>query len=205
MKAPEMKKTPTALKWLAEKRARLAGELQCAEQVSLQLAYDLADLDQQITALKPLLSAANSKVARIRHEVAAVDQVVVLYDSGINPSDIAPINAWAGNYGKHGALTRFLQKMIRERAPEYVHTKELEIATITHFSLVFEHKTIHRHWYEGSFRGCLKTMVTKGLIERGPDNYFGSNAIGKWRWKQEVEPTLKELRESAASQGSGPG
>lgn len=197
MKAPNMKKTPSALKWLAEKRARMAGELQCAEQVSLRLTHDLAELSQQQTALEPLLSAANSKVARIRNEVAALDQVVVLYDSGINPSEIAPINAWEGNYGKRGALTKFLQSMIKGRAPEYVHTKELEISTITHFALVFEHKTIHRHWYAGSFRGTLKMLAEKGLIERGPDNFFGSNAMGKWRWKQEVAPTLKELREAA--------
>ena len=190
MKASEMKKTPSALKWLAEKRARMAGELQCAEQVSLQLSEDLADLGQRIAALKPLLSAANSRVARLRHEVAALDQVVVLYDSGINPTDIAPINAWAGNYGKRGALTIFLKKIIQERAPAYVRTNELEIATITHFSLVFEHKTIRKHWYDGSFRSRLKSLAERGFIERGPDNCPGSHAMGSWRWKQEVAPML---------------
>lgn len=196
MKASIMKNTPSALKWLAEKRARIAGELQCAEQVSVQLAEDLVELRQQIATRESLLSAAINKVARIRNEVAALDQVVVLYDSGINPSNITPINAWKGKYGQRGALTNFLKKIIQERAPGYVITKELEIATIVHFGLVFDHETTHRSWYAGSFRSTLKALADTGVIERGPDNFFGSHMMGKWRWKQERPKTLAELRET---------
>lgn len=54
MKASEMKKTPSALKWLAEKRARLAGALKSAEQVSQCLGEDLEELRQRMATLEVL-------------------------------------------------------------------------------------------------------------------------------------------------------
>lgn len=194
MKAPNMKKTPSALKWLAEKRARMAGELQCAEQVSQYLESDADELRKELEMLERLLAAAKQKQDRLRIEVAALDQVIVLYDEGITPSLIAPINAWQGNYGKLGALREFLIETIRARSPNYVSTKELEILTITHFALVFEHRALQARWCHDSFRGALKSLATKGTIERGPDQSCTTNQLGKWRWKQEAPRTLAELR-----------
>lgn len=195
MKAPNMKKTPSALKWLAEKRARMAGELQCAKQVSKHLEADADELRKELETLELLIAAANQKQDRLRSEVAALDQVVVLYDEGITPSLIAPINAWQGNYGKRGALKNFLTEALRARTPEYLTTKELEILTITHFSLVFEHRALQARWCHDSFRNALKVLATQGAIERGPDQNSSTNQLGKWRWKQEVAPTLAELRD----------
>ncbi len=96
MKAPEMKKTPTALKWLAEKRARIAGELQSADQVSQYLREDIEELHQQTAVIAEFLAAAEQKQERLRGELAALDQVVVLYDAGLRPDSIAPINGWQG-------------------------------------------------------------------------------------------------------------
>ena len=202
MKNLRMKKTPSALKWLAETRARVAGELECAEQVSHHLEADAGVLRSKLETLGRLIATAQQKQDRLRVEVAALDQVVVLYDENITPSLIAPINAWQGNYGKRGALKDFLAETLRDRAPAYMTTKELEILTIAHFSLVFEHRALQARWCHDSFRNTLKVLVTQGAIERGPDQNNRSNQVGKWRWKQEVAPTLRELRESACA-GSG--
>lgn len=197
MKDLRMKKTPTALKWLAEKRARVAGELQCAEQVSHHLEADAGELRSELKTLERLIAAAQQRQDRLRIEVAALDQVVVLYDENITPSLIAPINAWQGNYGKRGALKDFLADTLRARAPEYVSTKELEVLTIAHFSLVFEHRALQARWCHDSFRSTLKVLATQGTLERGPDQNSRTNQLGKWRWKQEVAPTLAELRDGA--------
>lgn len=194
MKAPNMKKTPSALKWLAEKRARMAGELQCAEQVSHYLEADADELRSELGMLERLIAAAQQKQDRLRNEVAALDQVVVLYDAGIKPSLIAPVNAWQGNYGKRGALREFLVDTLRARSADYVATKELEVLTITHFSLVFEHRALQARWCHDSFRGALKFLATQGTIERGPGQSCTNNQPGKWRWKEAAAPTLKELR-----------
>lgn len=127
-------------------------------------------------------------------ELAALDQVVVLYDEGIKPELIVPINAWQGNYGKRGALREFLLETLERRAPDYVSTKELEILTISKFSLVFELRALQAVWYRDSFRNTLKVLARQELIERGPDQTIGSHLLGKWRGKQEKALTLKGLR-----------
>lgn len=204
MKAPEMKKTPTALKWLAEKRARIAGELQSADQVSQYLREDIEELHQQTAVIAEFLAAAEQKQERLRGELAALDQVVVLYDAGLRPDSIAPINGWQGNYGTRGALRAFLVETLKGRAPEFVTTQELEMLTISKFSLVFEHREVRLHWYKGSFRGTLKLLASQQLIERGHGKVNYLQEMGRWRWKQEVAPTLKELREAAGGVATPP-
>ena len=130
-----MKNTPSALKWLAEKRARLAGELQSAEQMSDSLQADVAAIQQELATAERLLAACRLKRDRLQTEVASLDQVVQLYDKDIQPALIAPINAWQGTYGKRGALRQFLVETLKSLSPVFVSTKELEILTISHFSL----------------------------------------------------------------------
>jgi hypothetical protein len=126
-------------------------------------------------------------------ELASLDQVVQLYDEKINTSSITPINGWQGNYGKRGALKGFLVETLRSRTPEYVRTDELELLTVSYFSLVFGHPDDRKHWYAGSFRSTLKLLAKQGLVERSHDPKASTRFVGGWRWKQEVAPTLAEL------------
>src|SRR5450830_1876544 len=137
MKAPNMKKTPSALKWLAEKRARISGELLSAEQVLARLTADKDLVLEELAMAQRLLDAAQCRCSRLKTEVVAMDQVVQLYDAGIQPDQIQPINAWQGNYGKRGALRKFLIETFKSESPAYLTSKELEILAITHFSLIF--------------------------------------------------------------------
>ncbi len=191
-----MKKTPSALKWLAEKRARVAGDLKSAEQVCQQISEDIEGAQQELAALETLQASAGLRQQRISKELAALDQVVVLYDQGIKPELIEPINAWQGNYGKRGALREFLLETLERSAPDYVSTKELEILTISKFSLVFELRALQAVWYRDSFRDTLKVLARQKLIERGPDQAKGSHLLGKWRWKQAGAGTLVGLRDA---------
>ena len=198
MKAPKMKNTPSALKWLAEKRARIAGELQSAEQVSARLQEDVDALRQELETARRLLGASRLKRERLQKEVAALDQVVLIYDEGIRPELIAPINAWQGTYGKRGALRQFLVETLKSLSPAFVSTKELEILTISHFSLVFEHPSLRMDWYRGSLRGTIKVLANKGYIERIHAKEDRTAEVGAWRWKQEGAKTLAGLRENEA-------
>lgn len=199
MKVPNMKKTPSALKWLAEKRARVAGELQSCGQTMALLEEDIPELRKRLTFAETALAAASARKVRLGAELGSMDQVVRMYDEGINPSAIEPINGWQGNYGKRGALREFLVETLRSRAPEYISTSELELLTVTQFSLVFEHPALRKHWYDGSFRGTIKVLANQGIIERSHNADTYTREIGSWRWKQEVAPTLKELREQTAN------
>lgn len=194
MKDPKMKKIPSALKWLAEKRARVAGELQSCEQTIAHLEDDALELRKRLTFAEHSPATASSRRKRLSTELKSMDQVVRMYDEGINPASIEPINAWQGNYGKRGALREFLIKTLQHRGPEYVSTSELELLPIVNFSLVFEHRALRRNWYEGSFRGTLKVLSNKGYIERGASDDRGPQDPTTWRWKQDKPKTLAELR-----------
>ena len=194
MKRPNMKNTPSALKWLAEKRARVAGEMQSASQVAERLREDVANARESLQIAERLLEAASQKEARAAAELASLDQVVVMYDQGVDPSLIEPINGWAGTYGKRGALRQFLIKTLEAISPNFVSTKELEYLTISHLSLVFEHPSLQLDWYKGSFRSTLKVLAAQGLIERKHCKEQRTWAVGYWRWKREQPKTLAELR-----------
>lgn len=163
------------------------------------LEEDIPELRKRLTFAETALAAASARKVRLGAELGSMDQVVRMYDEGINPSAIEPINGWQGNYGKRGALREFLVETLRSRAPEYISTSELELLTVTQFSLVFEHPALRKHWYDGSFRGTIKVLANQGIIERSHNADTYTREIGSWRWKQEVAPTLKELREQTAN------
>lgn len=194
VKASKMKKTPSALKWLAEKRARIAAQLASCEQVVELIGGDVAILSHELTNAQSLLAGAERRRARLTEELTAIDRTVTLYDENIDPKTIGMINAWQGNYGKRGALRNFLCDTLKSRAPEFVQTSELAVLVIMEFSLVFEHKDLRNSWYSGSFRGALKVLTSQGYLERSHKLVNTDNATGSWRWKQEVAPTLAGLR-----------
>jgi hypothetical protein len=192
-----MKNTPSALKWLAEKRARIAGALLSAKQVQTRLTLDKDRILEELALTERLLVAAQARCSRIQSEVAALDQVVQLYDSAIQPDKIEPIKAWQGNYGRRGAFRQFVMETFKNQSQDYITSKELEVLAIAHFSLVFEHDTLRQRWFRGSFKNTLKVLTSQGYLERLHPLAKCGNEHGAWRWKQEGPKTLAQLRDAA--------
>lgn len=101
-----MTKTPSALKWLAEKRARVAHDLD-------QTARLAADLAKRSTEL--------------RIDLAALDRSIQLYDPDIDPAVIGTVAGWKGRYGARGALRETVEAVLQELAPEWVATDNVEM------------------------------------------------------------------------------
>ena len=140
------------------------------------------------------MQSAIRRREELAKELSALNQVVVIYDETIKPELIQPINGWQGNYGTRGALRGFLVATLKNRWPEFISTLELEVLTVSHFSLVFETRDLRNHWYKGSFRNTIKTLATQELVERAHIPSNPSQEVGHWRWKQEKALTLAELR-----------
>lgn len=169
-----MRPTPSALKWLAEKRARTAGDLLKHEQL-------LVDVQRQVEEL--------------RRDLAALDHSIALCDQVLATAGIDAINGWAGTYGRRGALQAFVVETLEACAPESMSTDELAARTEAHFGLVFATRQLRARWLQNSLRAALHTLVRRGTLEavHSPEE----RSMGRWRMKLERQPSLADLRKAS--------
>ncbi len=167
-----MKKVPSALKWLAEKRARVAHELQQTELV---------------------LEQVRARLERLKLDQASLDRVIQVYDPSIDPQTIAPVAAWRGRYGGRGALKETISGHLRGCAPAWVTTAHLEMLVTVELQIAFPTSAERKRWYDNSFRRCLKKLVETGDVERLQDPVEHGADLGAWRWKQPEAVTLASL------------
>lgn len=192
-----MKKTPSALKWLAETRARVSGQLQSAQATCELVRQQVASAEEKLASLRALESICDEQVTKRAKALEALDGSVVIFDKSIQPKSIGTIKAWAGRYGKRGALREYLHEVIKSRAPEFVSTSELGVRAVMEFSLVFAHYQQRRTWFRNSLRNALVALEQNGHIERSLDAceiIGGGTEVRGWRCKQESLQTLAELR-----------
>jgi len=170
-----MKNTPSALKWLAEKRGRLAHDL-------LQTRQIAADV--------------NARVASLEVDLAAVDRAITIFDANIDPERIEPVNAH-GRYGKRGALRDSVLAALKAHGVEWVATENIEALVCLELGLAFETPAVRKKWYDNSLRKQLKRFVEEGLVERQHDVADLGVETGRWRWlsTRRTSSTLAGLRE----------
>lgn len=175
-----MKNTPSALKWLAEKRARISFDLEAKRRI-------MQDVESQVTELQA--------------DLVSLDRVIKIYDSQVDPKEIAPINGWKGSYGKRGALKEAMKTFIREAAPNPISSLDLETLVCLKFNLTFETSTARYKWREGGFRTTIKALIRDGLIERVGDPAEWVGQVSHLRWK-ESDLTFQSLEHQVATKAT---
>lgn len=194
-----MKRIPTKLKQLAERRARVVGELNAVAPLE-QIVDQIAILKSQLENMESLFSATTNKKERLLLEMAAIDKKFFESYPTVNTGSIAPIAAWKGKYGKRGSLKNFVYETLKSCSPASIPTNELGKLAIIEFSLVFDNSVARRTWYDNSFRGALRRLSTDGLVEQSQEKTSAThNALNHWRLKQESRPTLASLSRQSSS------
>lgn len=189
-----MKKIHTILKQLAERRARVIGELNAAIPLE-QIADQIAILKSQLENMESLFLAATIKKERLKSELAAIDKQFLESYPTVNIESIAPIAAWKGKYGKRGSLKNFVYETLKSCSPAFIPTNELGKLAIVEFALVFENSAARRTWYDNSLRGALKKLLIDGLVEQSEEQLSAKHkSLTHWRLKQESRPSLASLR-----------
>lgn len=168
-----MRNTPTALKWLADKRRRVS-----------------ADLAQTIA----IAAEVNRRVETLRIDLEALDRALVIFDSSIEPELLTPVSAH-GRTGKRGALRQAVVSVLQWHSPAWVATENIEVLVCLELGLTFETTTVRKHWYENSLTRLLRLLVADDLAERHHDPTVFTSEVGRWRWKEAVGQTLAELRQ----------
>ena len=155
-----MKNTPSALKWLAEKRGRLAHDLSQTQRIAIEL---------------------NHRVETLQVDLAAVDRALQLYDSTIDAERIEPVRAHT-RYGSRGAFRSAIVRILQAHSPEWVATDNVEALVCVELSLSFATAAERKRWYDNSLRKQLKRLVEEGAAERRQDAQAGAADMGHWRW-----------------------
>jgi len=167
-----MRNTQSALKWLAEKRARVAH-----------------DLDQTSRMAEQLTLRADG----LRLDLAALDRSLCLYHDILDPASIAPVKAWKGKYGARGDLRQAIEAVLKENAPEWVSTDNIEVLVCARLDISFETTSRRKRWYDNTFARQLRRLVDEELVERYHDATLSGNEFGRWRWRAQALPSLADL------------
>lgn len=77
-RAPPMKKTPTALKWRAERRVRVAGQLENDAQSAKLMDQHVEKLTHDLARVKVLHAKAHVRLSRLGENLAAMNKTVTI-------------------------------------------------------------------------------------------------------------------------------
>ena len=156
-----MRHTPSTLKWLAEKRARVAHDLEQTARIARELSLRAGELEK---------------------DLAALDRAVKLYDANLDPASIGAVNGWQGRYGKRGNLRQYIEEVLKQLSPEWVATDTIEMVVTLRLGVTFATPAERKRWYDNTFARQLRNLVTEGLVERFHDATVVTTEVGRWRW-----------------------
>lgn len=205
MKLPELSttsyvartRTPSALKWLLNERAALAGKAEKTRRRIGRLEEMVAARESTLAGAKATLAEAQRGHQETLSTLQALDITLELAHKNVRPDAAGIVCAWAGKYGKRGALKAFIARALREAAPRALTTSSIGAAATQHFGLQLEtpdEKRAFRDTVRGSLRQ-LRDVDCK--VESLHERRSGSpSAI--WRWKSAL--TLADLASISARQ-----
>lgn len=164
--------TPSALKWLAETRARLA--------------HDLADSER-------IQAVVLARTSKLRDDLAALDRTLTIYDPAIRPENVEGVQAHRAAYGKRGSLIEAIERLLKAQAPSYVSTEMLVLLLSVEFNLQFDTRQDLSRWSKNVVGRALRKLVDRGVVEREQDPSVFASKFGRWRWGQSVAVALADL------------
>ena len=167
-----MRHTPSALKWLAEKRARVAHDLEQTARIARELSLRAGELEK---------------------DLAALDRAVRIYDPSIDPETIGMVDGRQGRYGKRGTLRQHIEDVLKELAPEWVATDTIEMVVTLRLGVTFATPAERKRWYDNTFARQLRNLVTEGLVERFHDATVVTTEVRRWRWPNTSSCILSDL------------
>lgn len=142
---------PSALKWLEDRHAHLAGEI-------AQLEADLV--------------AGRRRLRQARRELQAVDTALEMPDVGVDPSGVPPVRPQrVKRVLPHGALTRHLLTLLRKaKRPVSTDIAACAIVTAERLELSPAEQVVFRDLVRYRLKNLAKAGRVTRLRGRGPSN-----------------------------------
>ncbi len=197
-----MKKIPSYLKGLAERRARVAADLARYQRVKGEVEGELNKARKLVTRYEQSLVTLEKRIKEAEAVMASSDCLIRDFDERLDPEAIEPIQAWRGRYGRRGSLKAGMVALLQEKAPEPVTTFELAWALQIQLGIDFESEADRRKWLHNSVTKQLRVLVQEGVLERLHDPYAPGGEDGLWRHRKDADG-VDDLRAMAESAGLG--
>lgn len=152
------------LKWLLNERAALKGELEALVAHEARVRSELAAVDEK---------------RRIRESrLAAIERILAAADSNVACPDA--VSAWKGRYGQRGALQAFLLQTLTEHAPHALDTLMLLELIVNRFGLELVTAAQRKRYCDNTLRPALRKLQSEGLVEALSTRRTG-RSVGQWR------------------------
>jgi hypothetical protein len=139
-----VKKLPSYLKGLVERRARSAGDIERLEQLRVLL-------DEEIANARKLLDSA--------------DTLIRDFSPLLDPSQIQPVKP---RKGRHGKLKPALLATLREVSPGTLPTNEIAFLVAEKLQIQFHSTADFRSWARRAVHRELSRYWEAGVVERIP-------------------------------------
>lgn len=110
-------RTNPELKWLLNERAAITGEVARANETLTGLRLQLQAAQSRLKILAAQIGTLEGSRDIDLNSMAALDLVLANQYPTVEPSALRAVQAWAGKYGKRGALKMFVLDATRAAAP----------------------------------------------------------------------------------------
>lgn len=178
-------RTPSSLKWLLDKRARLLGEL-----IKLEKSHSrqIDEAKQRVAEVEELLKQSMEELASVkatgtriiealRRDLQSVDNTLGLHEIQINPDIIAPIRTQdAERHSSHGEMTRAIFECLRLAGGQSVSTNEF--VDYVALAIGFNLTEVNYREFREKIRWRLKNLCGEGKIRRL--HQVKGCIVGKW-------------------------
>lgn len=174
-----VKKLSSTVRRLAERHARLQGE---------------------VLRLQAVADETAGKLLRSRAHLDAVTLVLPTFERRVQPALIEPLCAFEQRYGKRGALLKVILEFVRAASPGWTSTAAVADAVEKHFDCRFRDGVHRKNWASGIVYPSLWRQSQRGILERDTREK-GHAARSYWRITVPLVLSLDDLRAEAAAAG----
>jgi len=185
------KRVPTQLKQLAEKRARIAGQILRFQAKVNQRGRVIDSLSKKLEEAIRDRDLAINKVAFLSIELQHCDETIKTRYPTINPANIDPIQGTKGGYGQSDSLRAAILSSLMGAKPGFLSMREIGNFVIARCSLVLNNDEARHRWERNSLRRALQKLVDAGRLEMIDGRR--ENKLSTWRIREETQLSLSQL------------
>lgn len=179
--APMTVRIPSSLKWLINKHARLAAQIESTRSVldtSKELYIDMVWENRRAEENHALLVECNRRyLAQLQKDLAAISSTLLLHDIPIDPEIIAPIKTQQkARHFPHGEITRLIFEFLKLAKGQPKSTTEIFIFIQAHSQKIMSETDDEA--LRVSVRKRLKTLHAEQKVELFGRTIHGQE--GRW-------------------------